>query len=49
LVTKHFGPLPKPSRVLPSLYTEEPTQDGERTVTLRRSGDSPMLASSTAP
>src|SRR5258707_4923544 len=45
LVTKHFGPLPKPSRVLPSLYTEEPTQDGERTVTLRRSGDSPMLAS----
>jgi len=45
LVTKHFGPLSKPARVLPSLYTEEPTQDGERTVTLRRSGDSPMLAS----
>ncbi|HZE61453.1 MAG TPA: insulinase family protein [Burkholderiales bacterium] len=45
LVTKHFGPLPKPARTLPAFYTDEPTQDGERTVTLRRSGDSPMLAS----
>ena len=44
LVTKHFGPIPKPARVLPSLYTDEPTQDGERTVVLRRAGDSPMIA-----
>ncbi|HYL89668.1 MAG TPA: pitrilysin family protein [Burkholderiales bacterium] len=44
LVTKHFGPIPKPSRVLPSFYTEEPTQDGERTVVLRRAGDNPMIA-----
>jgi len=40
LVAKHFGPLPKPKRALPSFYTEEPTQDGERSVTLRRAGQS---------
>src|SRR5579885_1349504 len=34
-----FGPLPKPSRKLPPTYTEEPTQDGEREVMLRRVGD----------
>src|SRR5262249_35451074 len=38
-VVAHFGALPKPSRVLPHTYTEEPTQDGERSVTLRRVGD----------
>src|ERR1700682_5581605 len=32
LVSKYFGPIPKPSRVLPRLYTEEPVQDGERPV-----------------
>src|SRR5437867_4229395 len=30
LVARHFGALPRPSRPLPALYTEEPTQDGER-------------------
>jgi len=44
LVAKHFAPLPKPKRVLPAYYTEEPVQDGERTVTLRRAGDTPMVA-----
>ena len=39
LVQKHFGRIAKPSRVLRQTYTVEPTQDGERTVTLRRSGD----------
>jgi zinc protease len=43
LVAKHFGPIAKPTRVLPSFYTEEPTQDGERTVTLRRIGDSQLV------
>jgi zinc protease len=43
LVAKHFGPIAKPARVLPSFYTEEPTQDGERTVTLRRIGDNPLV------
>src|SRR4051812_40644802 len=45
LVVKHFGPIPKPTRALPTFYTQEPTQDGERAVTLRRAGDSPMIAS----
>src|SRR5438046_2819753 len=44
LVARHFGALPRPSRPLPALYTEEPTQDGERTVILRRSGDNPLVA-----
>ena len=39
LAAKHFGPIPPPARALPALYTNEPTQDGERSVTLRRAGD----------
>ena len=31
--------LPKPERTLENTYTEEPSQDGERIVTLRRVGD----------
>ncbi|HET7766457.1 MAG TPA: pitrilysin family protein, partial [Burkholderiales bacterium] len=34
LVQRSFGPIPKPSRKLIGTYTVEPTQDGERTVTL---------------
>ncbi|HLQ44211.1 MAG TPA: pitrilysin family protein, partial [Planctomycetaceae bacterium] len=38
-VTKYFGSLPRPERQLENTYTEEPAQDGERIVTLRRVGD----------
>ena len=34
-----FGALKKPSRALPVAYTAEPTQDGEREIAVRRSGD----------
>jgi len=34
-----FGRIPKPDRTLQPTYTAEPTQDGERSVTLRRVGD----------
>ncbi len=44
LAARHFGALPRPSRPLPAFYTEEPTQDGERTVILRRSGDNQLAA-----
>src|SRR6266567_2586658 len=44
LVVKYFGAIPKPSRVLPKLYTEEPVQDGERQVTLRRVGNTQWLS-----
>ena len=37
--TTYFGVLPKPERKLENTYTEEPAQDGERIVTLRRVGD----------
>ena len=39
LIHSTFGPIPRPSRILPKIYTVEPTQDGERVVTLRRVGD----------
>ncbi len=43
LVEEKFGPIPRPDRsganyIYPT-YTAEPTQDGERSVTLRRVGD----------
>jgi zinc protease len=37
-VTKYFGVLKRPERKLDETYTEEPPQDGERTVVLRRVG-----------
>ena len=43
LVERQFGKIKKPARVLPRLYTLDPTQDGERTVTLRRVGGTPQL------
>ncbi len=39
LIAKNFGAIPKPTRILPTTYTTEPIQDGERSVTLRRVGD----------
>jgi len=38
-IAESFGRIPKPQRTLDKTYTEEPTQDGERLVTLRRVGD----------
>ena len=38
-VQQYFGPIPKPTRVLQAPYTVEPAQDGERDVSLRRTGD----------
>ena len=38
LVQKYLGAIPKPGRKLDDTYTEEPAQDGERTVVLRRVG-----------
>ncbi|HEX4144111.1 MAG TPA: pitrilysin family protein [Pirellulales bacterium] len=39
MIEKTFGAIPKPKRKLDHTYTEEPPQDGERTVMLRRVGD----------
>lgn len=39
---QYFGALPRPTRKLNKTYTEEPAQDGERMVNLRRVGEVPM-------
>ena len=43
LVAKYFGPIPRPTRILQKTYTEEPVQDGERSVILRRVGDAKVV------
>ncbi|MBC3784532.1 M16 family metallopeptidase [Spirosoma utsteinense] len=44
MVNELFSPIPRPARVLKQPYTVEPTQDGERQVTLRRVGDTQGVA-----
>jgi zinc protease len=41
-----FGAIPRPTRILPTQYTVEPAQDGEREVTLRRTGGQLVLIES---
>ena len=43
-IEKKFGTIPRPTRKLFGTYTAEPTQDGERTVELKRTGDSKVVA-----
>jgi zinc protease len=43
LVDKYFSPIPRPTRTLQKIYTVEPTQDGERAITLRRTGDTQLV------
>jgi zinc protease len=38
LVAEDFGAIPRPTRMLAPTYTVEPTQDGERSATVRRVG-----------
>ena len=42
-IAKAFEKIGKPARALPPEYTIEPVQDGERRVTLRRHGGSPLI------
>jgi zinc protease len=42
-VNELFGRIPKPGRVIEPTYTAEPAQDGERAVTVRRSGGSQFV------
>ncbi len=46
LIDEYFSKIPKPERVLPKTYTQEPVQDGERTVEVRRVGDVQMVMAS---
>jgi zinc protease len=42
-IAQAFAPLKRPQRRLPALPTLDPVQDGERSVTLRRTGGVPLL------
>ncbi len=42
-IAQYFGTLPKPQRVLPTTYTMDPPQDGERVLKVRRVGGAPLL------
>ncbi len=42
-IAQAYGGIKKPTRVLPTLYTLDAVQDGERSITLRRSGGVPVL------
>ena len=42
-VNARFGTIPRPTRQLPTSYTVEPVQDGEREVVLRRNGDTQIV------
>ena len=42
-VNELFGKIPKPNRIIQPTYTAEPTQDGERAVTVRRSGGTQFI------
>jgi zinc protease len=39
MINQKFGTVPKPVREIPPTYTVDPTQDGERSVVLKRVGD----------
>lgn len=44
LINDYFGSIPKPARQLTDVPTIEPVQDGERSVVLRRVGDTQAVA-----
>lgn len=43
LIAKYFASIPRPERKLPDVYTLEPVQEGERSLTLRRVGDTQLV------
>ncbi len=45
LIADTFGKIPKPTRSIVDTFTSEPTQDGERAVTVRRVGGTPVVMS----
>lgn len=44
IVNQHFGSLDAPSEPLDATYTTEPAQDGERSVVLRRVGNTQLVS-----
>ena len=44
-IEQHFAGIAKPARALPTLYTQDPVQDGAREVSVSRVGDSYLIGS----
>ncbi|MRV75314.1 insulinase family protein [Duganella sp. FT92W] len=44
LIEKHFGAIAKPSRVLEPTYTQDAPRDGARELTIKRIGDTHLVA-----
>lgn len=44
MINEYFGGIPRPTRVLQPTYSIKPIQDGERSVTLRRTGDTKVVS-----
>jgi zinc protease len=45
MIDKYFSVIAKPTQPLPTTWSTEPTQDGERNVTLKRVGDLQVVSS----
>src|SRR3712207_2634593 len=43
LVAEHFGAFPASPAPIPEVYTDEPRQEGERRVVVRRAGELPLV------
>jgi zinc protease len=43
MIAEMYGAIPKPTRIIEPTYTQEPVQDGERQVTVRRAGGIQVL------
>jgi zinc protease len=43
LVEKHFGAFPASPAPIPEVYTDEPRQEGERRLVVRRAGELPLV------
>jgi zinc protease len=43
LVSKYFGAYPATKEPIPEVYTDEPEQQGERRLTVRRAGELPLV------
>jgi len=43
-IERHFGALPRAALAIPDVYTEEPPQAGERSVVVKRPGDTTLVA-----
>lgn len=44
ILSRHFGPIPRSQRPIPSVYTVEPLQEGERRFVVRRVGQVAWVA-----